>query len=257
MQFFTILILIIVAFLSEYIAATLGMGYGTTLTPILVVWGYDPVVLVPVVLFSQIFAGLVSASFHQKYHNMDLTDDRRQQQSLGIFVLTGFAGVTVSTFTNIVLPPIFVKTYIALSVLMVGLLTLSNGNRCIDYSVGKIAGMGILAGFNKGISGGGYGPITTSGQMLCDIPPRAALAITALVEGIICVAGFFLYYLFVGVPNMFLIIGITAGALLASPFSALTTSKLEQGVVKKVVGVSIVMVGFFTLIWVLLSGIIL
>ena len=44
--------LIMFAFICEYMDSTLGMGYGTTLTPILLMMGYNPLQIVPVVLIS-------------------------------------------------------------------------------------------------------------------------------------------------------------------------------------------------------------
>ena len=41
-----------IAFLAEYVDSTLGMGYGTTLTPVLLLMGYEPMQVVPAVLLS-------------------------------------------------------------------------------------------------------------------------------------------------------------------------------------------------------------
>ncbi|MFW9890048.1 MAG: hypothetical protein ACFFER_17835 [Candidatus Thorarchaeota archaeon] len=43
--------LFILAFISEYGAATLGMGYGATFAPILAFGGYETLTLAPVILF--------------------------------------------------------------------------------------------------------------------------------------------------------------------------------------------------------------
>ena len=40
-----------------------------------------------------------------------------------------------------------------------------------------------LAGFNKGIGGGGYGPVITIGGILSGVPVKAQLAVTAISEG--------------------------------------------------------------------------
>ncbi|MBD3408073.1 MAG: TSUP family transporter [Candidatus Lokiarchaeota archaeon] len=246
------LVLFTIAFICEYAAATLGMGYGTTLAPILLIAGYAPLVLVPVILFSQFFAGFIAAAFHHKFENMDLKK-KEERTAFYIFALTGIVGVIVSILVSISLPSLFVKVYIALTVTIVGILTLIDGDRQFSFSQKKLVGMGIVAAFNKGMSGGGYGPITTAGQMICGISPRAAVAITALVEGIICIIGVILYYLLAAPVDLLLLISITAGGIVAAPLSAFTTKKLEQESVKKLVAVSIILIGLLSLFLVILN----
>ncbi len=251
-MFENLMILLVIAFLCQYIAPTVGMGYGTTLAPILLIAGYEPLLLVPVILISQLFTGLISAVFHQRLHNMDLksSDERSAVVVLGI---TGIIGVIISTLVNFSLPSFYIKVYIAITVVIAGVFSMHSRARATSFSVGSLTGIGIVAAFNKGLSGGAYGPISTAGQMLSGITPRAAIAITALVEGIICAAGVF-FYLFLASPvDLTLLLGVTIGGIFAAPLSAYTTTKLEQERLKKFAGISIVLIGLISLIWVLLN----
>ena len=56
----------IIAFFCEYLDSSLGMGYGTTLSPLLLILGYDPLQIVPALLVSELITGLSAAFFHQK-----------------------------------------------------------------------------------------------------------------------------------------------------------------------------------------------
>jgi uncharacterized membrane protein YfcA len=244
--------LFILAFISEYGAATLGMGYGTTLAPILIIAGYEPLVIVPTILFSQFFAGFIAAGFHHKFENVNFRDEH-ERKALNVFIVTGIGGVIISVFAGVSLPAFIVKLYIAAVVLITGLLTLIDRSAEASYSSRKLTGIGIVAAFNKGLSGGGYGPIVIAGGILCGIKPRAAVAITALVEGIICAVGVALYFLLAVPGDIILMIGITAGAIAAAPFSALTTAKLRQEQLKRVIAVSIVLIGIVALISVLFT----
>ena len=49
----------VIAFFCEMVDSTLGMGYGTTLTPLLLVMGFEPLEIVPAVLFSELQLSLV------------------------------------------------------------------------------------------------------------------------------------------------------------------------------------------------------
>ena len=66
-----IISMIVVAFICEYMDSTLGMGYGTTLTPLLLIMGYEPLQVVPVVLISELFSGLLAGVFHHKEGNVN------------------------------------------------------------------------------------------------------------------------------------------------------------------------------------------
>src|SRR6056297_350792 len=53
------LFIILIAFAAEYTDSTLGMGYGTSLTPILLLLGFSPLEVVPAVLLSELVTGLL------------------------------------------------------------------------------------------------------------------------------------------------------------------------------------------------------
>ncbi|MFX1602202.1 MAG: sulfite exporter TauE/SafE family protein [Promethearchaeota archaeon] len=243
--------LVILAFVAEYFAATLGMGYGTTLAPILIILGYAPLVLVPAILFSQFLAGFASAAFHHRFRNMNLAEHRDERDAAVIFSVLGVGGVLAAAFANMNLPSQYVKAYIAITVMAMGLLMIANIRRESEYSRPRLGIIGVFAAFNKGISGGGYGPLATSGQIISGIRPRAAIAITALVEGIICALGIGIYFALSIYPELLLTLAITVGALIAAPFSALTTAYLEQNLLRNVVAISTFAIGLITLVFVL------
>ncbi len=252
-MFETAIFLIVLAFICEYIDATLGMGFGTILSPVLLILGFAPIEFLPVLLFSQFAAGLLCSLFHHKFENFNLIESDSERDSFTILVTTGLVGVIISTLLVIALPELFVKIYIALIVSVMGVWILVGGGGRRVHSRRQLVLVGSVAAFNKGISGGGYGPVTVSGQILSDIAPRAAVAITVFVEGLICIVGFLLHFFINGITNLHLFATITIGAILAAPLSALTTARLEQHQVRTLVGISTLAVGILTLLWVLFS----
>ena len=46
-----------IAFLCEYMDSSLGMGYGTILTPVLMILGFSPLDVVPCLLLSEALSG--------------------------------------------------------------------------------------------------------------------------------------------------------------------------------------------------------
>ncbi len=63
----------VAAFLAEYVDSTLGMGYGTLLTPLLLLTGFSPLDVVPCVLLSEFLTGLLAGFTHHKARNVNLS----------------------------------------------------------------------------------------------------------------------------------------------------------------------------------------
>ena len=66
-----IITLVICAFLCEYLDSTLGMGYGTTLTPVFMLMGFKPMQIVPAILLSELISGLLAGILHHREGNVD------------------------------------------------------------------------------------------------------------------------------------------------------------------------------------------
>ena len=69
----------IISLLFEYMDASLGMGYGTTLTPILLIIGFAPLEVVPAVLLGQLVGGMIGGLAHHRLGNISL-DFRRDEE---------------------------------------------------------------------------------------------------------------------------------------------------------------------------------
>ena len=51
----------------------------------------------------------------------------------------------------------------------------------------RLPRLGLWASLNKGLSGGGYGPLVCGGQLLAGMNEKEAIGITSLAEGLVCV----------------------------------------------------------------------
>jgi len=72
LDFWLVLVIVIVSgFVMEVVDAAIGMGYGTILTPVLLMMGFDPLMIVPAVLVSQLIGGLLVSFFHHKFKNVN------------------------------------------------------------------------------------------------------------------------------------------------------------------------------------------
>jgi len=266
----------LIAFLAEYVDSTLGMGYGTTLTPVLLLMGYEPMQVVPAVLLSELFTGLLAGLAHHNAGNADFRPKSvnpgliiRRIRRLGIansfrrdiprdlrvvlvIAACSILGTLTAVFLAVSINKSYLKLYIGVMVLAIGAYILLHRNRQHRFSWKKVAGLGLLASFNKGMSGGGYGPLVTGGQILSGVEGKNAVAITSLAEGLTCVMGFLAYLLTRNIQDWTLFPPLCAGAILSVPLSAYTVKRLKTHCLKLAIGILTTVLGVFTLAKVLL-----
>lgn len=152
-----------VSFGCEYLNASLGMGYGTTLAPLLILMGHPPTLIVPTILLSGFLTGITAGVFHHGFGNISLRSGSRDRGIVIVLASTGILGTILAVFTAVNIPEYALKGYIGAMVFMMGIVVFLFRNRTLRFSWPRIVGVGVVSAFNKGISGGGYGPIVVSG----------------------------------------------------------------------------------------------
>jgi uncharacterized membrane protein YfcA len=233
----TLLAIFVAALLCEYLDSSLGMGYGTTLTPLLLIAGFDAMAIVPAVLFSELLTGLAAGALHHRDGNIDLVRDRRALRTL--LLLASLLAVRLSG-------PWLGYAIVAI-VLAMGLVTLATARRRIRYRPAGILVIGLVASFNKGLSGGGYGPLVTAGQVVSGVPARHAVAITSLAEAFTCLVGLAGYLAVKGAPDWSLALPLAAGAMLSVPWATVTVRRLPETWLRAAVGTLTLILGAVSL----------
>jgi len=138
----------VLAFLCEYMDSTLGMGYGTTLTPLFMLMGYSPMQIVPVILLSELITGVSAGFFHHREGNVDFKPKStnipriiEKLSSLGyvesfkrgiplhlkvalLLAVCSVVGTVAAVFVAVNIPKFWLKLYIGCLVLAMGLVIL-------------------------------------------------------------------------------------------------------------------------------------
>lgn len=269
----TIITIVVIAFLCEYMDSTLGMGYGTTLTPVFMLWGFSPMQIVPVILLSELISGLLAGFFHHREGNVDLkpkTADifkiRNMLSPLGyiesfkktvplhlkvalLLAACSVVGTVVAVFVAVNIPKFWLKLYIGCLVLSMGIIILVCLNKRFRFSWKKITFLGLIASFNKGMSGGGYGPVVTGGQVLSGVEGKSAVGITSLAEGLTCLVGVISYILISKNPlDWKLAPWVIIGAVLSVPLSAKSVKMISERKLKFAIAILTITLGLFTIV---------
>ncbi len=116
-----------------------------------------------------------------------------------------------------------------------------------NFSWRKISLLGTIASFNKGMSGGGYGPLVMGGQILSGVGVKNAVGITSFSESVTCLAGVVLFFVMKKNIDWGLAPWLTLGALLSVPFAVKVVKWVPEKGVKIVIAASMMILGTLTL----------
>jgi uncharacterized protein len=237
-----------ITFLSEYLDSGLGMGYGTVLAPILIIMGHDPLKVVPAILISQLCTDIAACFCHHNAGNVNLKFNSKDFKVAMILGLISAIGVIVSVFVAIKIPKWMLTLYIGSLVFFMGILILITHKKPIPFSFHKLCGVSLLASFNKGISGGGYGPLVMGGQLVSGVNAKNSVGITAFAEAITCLVGFIIYIVNGRHIDWKLVWTLVAFAILAVPFAAYTVKRVFADKLKVYIAVFITLLGLLTIL---------
>ncbi len=185
----TILIFFI-AVVCEFIDSSLGMMYGTILSPVLILAGYNPKLVVPAILISQAVGGAVASWRHHSLKNAHIFDKDSEDFKVTLLIASlGVVATLVGAFLGAsIIPSTWLKNYIGILCVVMGasiLLKIS-----FQFTWGKMVILGIVSAFNKAISGGGYGPLMSSGQIVIGRESKNSIVVTDFAEVPICLFSF-------------------------------------------------------------------
>ncbi len=242
------ILIIILAFGLEFIDTSLGGGYGTILTPLFLILGLDLFYIVPSILLSEIFTGLSGAFAHHLFENTSFTKNSEMNWKVcGLISILGSFAAFISVILAFSLNKLIIEIYIAFLVLFIGALMLRKKE--YSFSWNKIVAIGLISSFNKAISGGGFGPLVTAGQVVSGRDTKSSIATALACEAPICITSLIFYILFHGFFDPLLPLLLIIGAVPASFIGALATKKIKkEKSMKTLAGIFIICLSLFLMI---------
>lgn len=244
----------IVAMGAGLAATSIGV-YGGVLVPGLLLLGVDPRFAAAASLFLQVLVIPLGAGAHYRMGNV----------SRGIavpLIAGGMIGAFMGPFFAVALPSDVIARLVAAMIVFVGVLVLATlkwgGLGAIrapdDLPTGRIAGVGLVAGFSSGISGAGWGPIGVKLLILLRIEPKAAIG-SSLTGRIFMASAAVVGYLltataFQGLrPDYSLLVVLFCGSLVALVPGALMVSRLGRERATVFITLLSISLALPTLIW--------
>jgi len=255
-----ILLIILLAFLFKLMDFSSGMGFGTALAPLLFLLGYSPLQVVPTFLISETITGFVGAFFDHEFKNVNFSF-RPLNNATKLALYMGFFGcltISISIFLGyfaIKFPDYFIKAYVAILAMVMGIagfLRIKLKKRDVFNPNPKMLyAFSALAGFNKGISGGGYGPLITMGQIFSGVYEKSATAIVSFSKAMVSLMGIFIFFLisYAGVEiDLFLLPSIFTGGFFAALVAPYMVRVLPNKIWKYFIPIYALGIGIFLIL---------
>lgn len=242
----TPVIIFVAALICEFIDSHLGGGYGTILTPLFLIFGFPRLTIVHSILVSEIATGFEGGGLYHSFKKVDW-------KAACALSLTAVIGIFLAVFISVGVTSFVIKLYIGILVAVLGVFMLLK-LKCKTYRTRNSFLIGGLIGFNKALTGGGFGPIAVAGLCTSGLETKKSLGTTLIAEGVTCTVSLVLYYIF-GQLTIVLsfLIPLVLGAVIGSFLGANHTKKTSDNGITKKAGLTILLLGVFVIVQTLLT----
>jgi hypothetical protein len=244
--------IILIAFLTAVIDIIFGMGFGLTLTPILLFFSYTPKEIVPALLLSSLGGNILSSFFNHRFKNADFTPGSHHFKIVMVIGGVGVVGSIIGAMVNTGISNFILALYIGILIIGTGFFLLLNKTLSIKFSWTKIGLLGLFGSFNKGISGSGFGPIVTTGLLYMNTTEKEAVSIQSFSELFVSLVGFAAFLVSGTTMNWDLTWSLLIGVIASTPLAAFIVKKVKGGTLRTAIAVVTVILGAATLLQLLI-----
>jgi uncharacterized membrane protein YfcA len=241
-------LLIVLAFLTAIIDIIFGMGFGLTMTPLLLFLSHTPKEIVPALLLSSLVGNVLSSIFNHRLRNADFTPGSRLFKVVLLIGAVGLVGSTIGAIVNTGISNFYLGLYIGTLIMGTGTFLLLNRTLSIDFSWWKLGVLSLFGSFNKGISGSGFGPIITTGMLYMKINEKEAVSVQSFSELFVSLIGFVTFLVSGAVMNWDLTLSLSLGVAIAAPIAAFIVKKSDSGTLRNAIAVVTIILGAATLV---------
>lgn len=239
--------MLLVGFLAEIVAGSMGMGYGVICTTILLLLNVAPPIVSASIHSAESFTTAAGSISHWKLGNVNkkltkaLAIPAIVGAVLGAFALSHFgekyAGIT--------------KPFIAAYTMYLGIRILMNAFKKNKpkrvHKKTNITTLGFAGGFIDSFGGGGWGPLVTGTFIKNGRTPRYVVGSSTVAKFILTVSSAITFVFTLGIQHWNIVLGLLIGGIITAPFSAMLTTKLPAKKMFAVVGVLVIIMSLITI----------
>src|SRR5574338_216979 len=218
--------MVLVGFLAEIVAGSMGMGYGVICTTVLLILNIPPPVISASIHSAESFTTAAGSISHYKFGNVNKKLTRMLAMPA---VLGAVTGAVLLTYVGVRYAAM-VKPVIAIYSMYLGIQILKNAFVRKKISSFKkkinIPALGFAGGFIDSFGGGGWGPLVTGTFIKNGRTPRYVIGSSTVAKFILTVASSVTFIVTIGIHHWNIVSGLLIGGIVAAPFSAMLAAKL-------------------------------
>lgn len=249
-KFLKYFIVLIFAFIAQLIDGGIGMGYGVSLTSLLLSIGFGTAMASAAVHITEIFTTLVSGASHFKLGNFD-------KKIFTCLAISGVIGGAIGAYTAVKVQDVsLIRPLISGILLLMGLLIIIKYVKKRDileqeYKIPRrrhLVPLGLVASFIDAIGGGGWGPISTPALIVNDTHPKKAIGSVNAAEFLVTLSISLTFFLTIPKIEWSIIAPMIIGGIIAAPIAAMITKKLSHRALGIAVGCLIIFLSIRTIL---------
>ncbi len=239
--------MLLVGFLAEIVAGSMGMGYGVICTTTLLFLNIPPHIVSASIHSAESFTTAAGSISHIKLRNVS----KSLVKKLAIPAVIGaIIGALCLTYVGEYYSKI-TKTIIAFYTLYLGFQILSNAfkpkqNKSLKKKT-NLTRLGLIGGFIDSFAGGGWGPLVTGTLIKNSFTPRFAVGSSTVAKFILTITAAITFIFTLGIQHWNIILGLLIGGIVTAPFSAMLTAKLPVKKMFIVIGILVIVMSSITI----------
>src|SRR5436190_9592807 len=239
--------MLLVGFLAEIVAGSMGMGYGVICTTILLILNVSPPVISASIHSAESFTTAAGTISHFKLGNVN----KKLTKLLAIPAIIGaiigalalsYIGERYAKMTKPVL--VAYKMYLGIRILKnaFGKKKLNGIKKKTNIPV-----LALIGGFIDSFGGGGWGPLVTGTFIKNGRTPRYVIGSSTVAKFILTFVSAITFIFTIGIHHWNIVAGLLIGGIITAPFSAMLTTKLPVKKMFIAVGIVVIAMSLITM----------
>ncbi|WP_449398788.1 sulfite exporter TauE/SafE family protein [Chryseobacterium wanjuense] len=239
--------MMLVGFLAEIVAGSMGMGYGVICTTTLLFLNIPPHIVSASIHSAESFTTAAGSISHIRLKNVSKSLVKKLAIPAVIGAIIGAVSLTYlgEYYAKIT------KTIIAFYTLYLGIQILSNAfKKKQDKKLKRktnLTRLGVIGGFIDSFAGGGWESLVTGTLIKNSFTPRFAVGSSTVAKFILTLTAAITFIFTLGIQHWNIILGLLIGGIVTAPFSAMLTAKLPVKSMFIVIGLLVIVMSSITI----------
>jgi siroheme synthase-like protein len=241
----TFLLMSLTGFIAQMIDGSMGLGYGTISTTILLAIGVPPAIVSSRVHSARVFSSGVSGYSHNRYGNIN---KKLFRTIVWPGVIGAIIGASLAVFAqNYNLSWVRIPLSIYTSYLGYYIIKKAFNKREKEDKVKHAGWLASIGGFMDAFAGGGWGALVTSTLISKRKSPRYVVGSVCLAEFFVVFASAVTFFILLKHLPILEVLGLILGGVIAGPIAAKLVGKIPIKTMYILVGLLVVITSLFTL----------